>query len=714
MAVDLPVPENEEARLRTLQESGLLDTPPEPEFDRITALACYLFRAPISLISLVDSDRQWFKSVVGLPVRELPRKHAFCAYTILDPAGLVVNDALKDERFADNPLVLGPPHIRFYAGVPLVTAEGCALGTVCVIDTEPRANWDDGHRLALKALGEEVTAQMLHRHSSRALATAFMQQQRAEMRTAMRYAIQEGAAVAGSLEEAYQFVVSQLCKLTGWSVGMVWSTSSRRCIIWHAEGGQFERLREPMMAQLKATLLASKALRERQPLMDLEEKDEVFRSAGLNGHAAFPLFTNGRTQAVLEFWFNGSGQETPRVFRYVADVLKGLEGTFERKEREIRRLEYASELQRINREKDHFLAVLAHELRNPMAPIMNAVELLKTERSGNALEIIERQIRLMVRLVDDLLDVSRLSQGKITLRKQRLDLCEVVRAAVGSAATAWNGRLHALKVEYPDKPLWVEVDPARIEQIVGNLLNNAVKYTPGEKGIELSVFRRGEDACIQVRDEGIGISPEMQKRVFQRYVQTPESRGMSQGGLGLGLNLVKQLVELHHGHVEVYSEGVGHGSTFSVWLPLLADALLNDAVISSAERQKEALNGGETRLRVLVVEDNLDLAQTLVRLLRHWGHEVELASRAEEAVAVAQKFRPEVALVDIGLPEKDGYSVAKMFLEQPRLKEVRLIAMTGYSQPTDRAKATECGFRDYLLKPIDPELLRERLRAAEK
>ncbi len=712
MAIKPPVPENEEQRLRVLRRSGLLDTPPEPEYDRITALACLLFRAPISMVSLVDRDRQWFKSVIGMPVRELPREHAFCAYTILDPKGLVVNDARNDERFFDNPLVVGDPGIRFYAGVPLLSAEGYALGTVCVIDTEPRSSWDDGHHSALEALSKEVMAQMLHHDSSRALAAAFMQQQRAEMRSAMRYAIQEGAAVAGNLEEAYQFVISQLCKLTGWSVGMVWSYPSKECVVWHAQGEAFEPLRETVMTWQRPSPLVSKARRQRKPLMEIyDPPDGLFN---LNAHAAFPLFNNGQSEAVAEFWFRPGGEETTRVFHYVEEVLAGLEGVFERKEKEVRRQEYAIELQRINREKDHFLAVLPHELRNPMAPIMNAVELLKTENPGNAVQIIERQVKLMARLVDDLLDVSRLSQGKITLHKRRVDLCEVVRAAVDSAAAAWDTRLHSMEARYPSGPQWVEADPARIEQIVGNLLNNAVKYTPRDKQIRLSLFRKGDEVCIQVQDEGIGISPEMQKRIFERYVQSPEAKGMAQGGLGLGLDLVRQLVRLHHGRVEVFSEGVGHGSTFSIWLPLAPDARPYDSVIKP-EGSSAGIDGErDPQLRVLVVEDNLDLAQTLIRLLRHWGHEVAQASRAEEALRVAEAFRPEVALVDIGLPEQDGYTVAKMFLEQPQLKEVRLIAMTGYSQPADRAKAEECGFRDYLLKPIDPALLREHLRAGRR
>lgn len=725
----IPIPHNESERLRALHALGLLDTSPDPEFDRITALACYLFRVPISMISLVDHDRQWFKSYVGMATQTVPRNDAFCAYTILDPKGMVVNDARNDARFAENPLVLGAPGIRFYAGVPLMTPEGYALGTVCIIDTEPRSGLDEGLQLALEALSREVMAQASLRYTSAVLAKAFIQQKQDEIRRSTWCAINEGVAAAPDLVEAYRFVIAQLCEVTGWSVGAVWMPSSgnartlRQCKAWYAEGAGFETLRERAVARRCAGVLAQKAWRQDEAVLlsDLElEVDEEWTaclSLGIKGAAAFPLISHGRAQAILEFLFTTVDDETPRLFRFVSEVIAQLGDAFERKEQEARRREHETELRRVNRVKDHFLALLAHELRNPMAPILNAVALLRTPDPGDALEVIERQVNHMARLVDDLLDISRVSRGKITLQKGRIDLTEAVQAAVKTAESAWQQRAQGLRVSYPTEPLWVEADPVRIEQIVGNLLNNAVKYTPPDGVIALALFRKGDEACIEICDEGIGVSREMQKRIFEPFVQTPESQGMTRGGLGLGLDLVKQLVRLHGGSVEVFSEGVGKGSSFSVFLPLMADDLLGDSVMAATPAEARATPGtaGEggrpvVQRRVLIAEDNPDLARTLQRLLTHWGHTVEVAVNSKEALAKALEFRPEVALIDIGLPGSDGYTLAGQMLAQPRLKGLRLIAMTGYSQPSDRSRAAASGFQDFLLKPIDPALLRDRLQ----
>ena len=369
---------------------------------------------------------------------------------------------------------------------------------------------------------------------------------------------------------------------------------------------------------------------------------------------------------------------------------------------EVNRLrDHDAELARTIRLKDHFLAMLAHELRNPLAPILNAVQLLRSENPGDALDVIERQAKHMARLLEDLLDISRITQGKITLHKSRLDLTQSVRHAARSSLFEAN---HLFISEMSDKPLWVEADPVRIEQIIGNLLCNAAKYTEPGKEIRLSLEKDRGEAVLTVRDQGIGIPPEMLERIFEPFVQTKESLQRARGGLGLGLPLVRQLVAIHGGTVTAFSAGPGQGARFTVRLPLLESPVQNDP----GESKRVAEGAPVPMHRVLVVEDNPDMATTLKQLLVAWGHSVEVAMTGAAATAIANKFQPDVVLIDIGLPDMTGYDVAKRLSDLSRTGKPELIAMSGYELESDRSRATQAGFNDYLLKPVDPAELRKR------
>ena len=371
-----------------------------------------------------------------------------------------------------------------------------------------------------------------------------------------------------------------------------------------------------------------------------------------------------------------------------------------------------SELARLNRIKDHFIAMLAHELRNPLAPILNAVEMLRSSDPADAVDVIERQVKHMARLLDDLLDLSRVTMGKITLQKTVIDLAETARAAARTVRPIFVQNRLVLSMTLPADPVWVEADPVRIEQIVGNLLNNAIKSTsPTARPIDvwLELERTEGEAVLRVRDRGIGIPGGMLARIFEPYVQLEGGAHHPQGGLGLGLSLVKQLVEMHGGKALATSEGLGRGAEFCVRLPVVPRPGKAEAAAGIAPPGLSAtLQGTPSRIRrrVLVVEDNIDIANTVARLLTVWGHAAKTVNEGAGAIAAALAHQPQVVILDLGLPDMDGCLVARQLLALPKLHGLHIIAMTGYGQEADRLRAASAGCRDYLLKPVDPALLR--------
>ncbi len=359
--------------------------------------------------------------------------------------------------------------------------------------------------------------------------------------------------------------------------------------------------------------------------------------------------------------------------------------------------------------KDEFLAMLAHELRGPLAPITNALEILRLEPSPSstgrqARAILERQVTHMTRLIDDLLDVARISKGKIALRKERTDLTAILERAVEASRPYIEARQHTLVVNRPDSPTWLTADPARLEQALNNLLTNSAKYTlPGGR-IWLTAQRSGNRAIVSVRDTGIGIAPGLLANVFDLFVQGERTPDRSQGGLGIGLTLVKNIVEMHGGCVRALSAGSGQGAELVFELPLL------EAEASSAARAPDRAASPVTR--ILVVDDSVDAADSLAMLLALDGYDVRTANDGIAAIAAAQDFCPDVMLMDIGLPGADGYTVAERIKRDPALDHVVLIAMTGYGQAEDRERSRAAGFRQHLVKPIDPHALQAILPAS--
>ena len=363
-------------------------------------------------------------------------------------------------------------------------------------------------------------------------------------------------------------------------------------------------------------------------------------------------------------------------------------------------------LQASNRRKDEFLAMLSHELRNPLAPIRTALEVIRRLAPSEpkltwATDVTGRQVAHLTRLVEDLLDVARINQGKIALQIEALDLRSVIAHAVETARPFIDSRRHQLHTSIPDTPVAMRGDFARLSQVIANLLNNAAKYTDEGGSIELALDLRRGQAEISVRDNGVGIDAELLPNIFDLFEQGKRSLDRSQGGLGVGLTLVHRLVELHQGEVTARSDGSGRGAEFRVVLPCLSEVGDGSAPV------RDSGGGAKARAacRILVVDDNHDAAEATKVLLELGGHEVKMVGSGADALASAPVFAPHVVLLDIGLPEMDGYVVAQRLRELAETRGACLIALTGYGQPADRERARSAGFDHHLTKPADPDSL---------
>jgi signal transduction histidine kinase len=364
-------------------------------------------------------------------------------------------------------------------------------------------------------------------------------------------------------------------------------------------------------------------------------------------------------------------------------------------------------LRESDRRKTEFLAMLAHELRNPLAPLRNGLQVLRlTAHDGPTAEqaraMMDRQLTHVVRLIDDLLDLSRIGNGKIDLRRGRIELAAAVQDAVESTRPLFEERGHELTVNLPSRPVHVDGDRTRLAQVFANLLNNAAKYTEPGGHVRLSVEQQGSDVVVHVRDDGVGIPQDKLQAIFEMFTQLDVSLDRARGGLGIGLNLVRGLVEMHGGRVEARSDGPGHGSEFVVRLPVL---------LSGGPRASQ----GEAEVvhccvyRILVVDDNRDGADSLAMMLQLMGHEVETAYDGLEALDVAEAFRPEVMLLDLGLPRLDGYEVARRVRRSQWGDSVVLIAQTGWGQEEDRQRSKAAGFNFHVVKPLDAKVLEKLL-----
>ena len=379
-------------------------------------------------------------------------------------------------------------------------------------------------------------------------------------------------------------------------------------------------------------------------------------------------------------------------------------------EKELKRK--AESLAEKDRRKDEFLAMLAHELRNPLAPISNAIEVarqktLSEQMKEKALIMASEQISHMVRLLDDLLDVSRITYGKISLRFENIDACEILRQAVDIARPMINARHHTLRMDIPACPIWVRGDTTRLTQLFGNLLNNAAKYTQNGGMISLSMQENDRELVVHVKDNGIGIDPRQLPHIFDMFTQVDNSMERSFGGLGLGLTLVKNITEMHHGIIEAHSQGKGKGTEFIVRLPVGQGGQVT-AKAAAAENQ------ASPSFRILVVDDNEASAKTLGWMMESLGHKIELAYTAKTALSIAHEFKPDIILLDIGMPDMNGYELCQHMRRDPVLKNAVFIAQTGWGQDQHMQRSREAGFDFHLIKPISFEILQSQLKSIRK
>jgi signal transduction histidine kinase len=367
----------------------------------------------------------------------------------------------------------------------------------------------------------------------------------------------------------------------------------------------------------------------------------------------------------------------------------------------------ADALAAADRRKDEFLAVLGHELRNPLAPLQNGLELLALGSNDPALvaharQVMERQLRHLVRLVDDLLDVARIRSGKIVLELERVEIAAMIGSAVELARPVIDGRGHDLRLNLPPEPLWVDADGTRLPQLLANLLNNAAKYTEEGGRISLNVARLESDVIVSVRDNGIGMDAPALNNVFELFAQAAGPTHAVQGGLGVGLSLARSIAQLHGGVLTAHSEGPGKGSEFVLRLPAAAPP-----VAGSSEASRPTDSG--LRQRILVVDDNVDAAESLGTMLAYSGHDVRVAHGGAEALTAAREFEPNVMILDLGMPGMDGYAVARAIRSDARLARTRLIALSGYGQPEDRRRTADVGFDEHLVKPVEHDVLNAAL-----
>ena len=781
-------------RLAALNATALLDTPADEAFDRFTRLAVRLLKADAAFVSLLDAERVFFKSYVSagaIPpeICEVPIEASFCPYTVARGKLLLVSDARIDPQFQAHAAIRDFGLIA-YAGVPLVTADGHALGTFCVIDVQPHP-WTQDEIQLLTDLGAAVVSEIklrigIARHMQDATRLEASERRFNTAFHANPLPISIVSYPDGRVIDVNHAVERQLGYRRDEIVGK--TTAELKLYTVPTERDAFFRmLREQgrvtdFEAQLKTKdgdarifLMSSEIIeldgraclltstnditarkRAEISLQQALERLELAHSAGRSGTFDWNLVTNeiqwseaeeklyglepGEFKGRYENW--RSAVHPDDIENAEKGLVKAIKDAVEMKiEYRIIRPDgtvlwiYATgnviydaqgkplrmvginiditdrknieiALREADRRKDEFLAMLAHELRNPLMPIRNAVQILKESNADpahlkTARDIVERQITHMTRLVDDLVDVARLTQGKITLKKEKIEVATVVDDAVELARPIISERGHDLTIELPQQPVLLHVDSVRLSQALGNMLTNAAKYTqPGGK-IELTGANSGDEVKITVRDNGIGIVPDMLARVFDLFTQSERTLDRSQGGLGIGLALVKRLIEMHGGRVEAHSAGIGQGSEFVLRLPLAGYAPEELVSTKKTMRSSEVTKSH----RILVVDDNEDSAEVTAILLRLDGHEVTVVHSGHAAIEQIPTVLPDILLLDIGLPEMDGYELARHLRNLPETRDAVFIALTGYGRPDDRQNSKNAGYDHHLVKPIEPEEL---------
>jgi PAS domain S-box-containing protein len=470
-----------------------------------------------------------------------------------------------------------------------------------------------------------------------------------------------------------------------------------------AEARAIERL------EFGQAICGTVALR-RQPLAmsHIQSSNEpiagLVRGWGIRAYACAPLLAGDRLLGTLSFASRSKEAFEPDELEFLETITQYVTVAYER-------LRLIEEMREQDRRKDEFLATLSHELRNPLAPIRNGLHLFRLA-AGNpsivetARSMMERQVDHMVRLVDDLLDMSRISRNKLELRREWVELGTVLRTAVETSRPMIDAAGHALELQLPEAPVLLDADPVRLAQVFSNLVNNAAKYTPRGGRIRVAAHGGADEVRVTVSDNGIGIAPAELARIFDMFVQLERTPESAHGGLGIGLTLVKRLVEMHDGEVTARSAGPGQGSEFEVRLPIVVP----DRAGASAERPEDSR--AQPRRRIVVADDNRDAADSLAMMLQCLGHEVFVAHDGEAAVELATSVEPDIAFLDLGMPRMTGHEAARRICEQSNARRPMLVAITGWGQEEDRRRSSAAGFDRHLVKPVDLAMLQAVIEEA--
>ena len=658
MSQSLPIPPNEEERLKALASYQIMDTLAEKEFDNLTRIASHVFDAPIALITLLDEERQWFKSKVGIEAESTPREISFCQYAIVDGETLIVNDAQEDERFENNPLVTGNPNIRFYAGHPITNEQGHSLGTLCVIDGKPRSATPEQIEL-LRGLAETAMSLIECRKANYRL-------------------------------EIYKRFFDESLNLM--------------CIV--DMQGICREINPFFMKKLgweQSQLLS-------RPLMDFfhpDDQEQAYaRLAKLNeGEPAVEFENRLRKKDGSYIWVQWNCQPDPaagQMFAIAYDITPLKEKN--------------AALHEAIHHKDIFLSNMSHEIRTPMNAIIGFSDLMERTKLGPTqreyLDAISVAGNNLLAIINDILDLSKIEAGKIDLESKPLELKKVIQDAIKLSQSRAEEKGLRLKASLDmDAPEYIMGAPPRLHQILVNLISNAVKFTnEGSVTVDIEVKDRDEEhagLCFKVSDTGIGISEEDQERIFNRFEQARQPKEVLFGGTGLGLSIVKMLVELHGGYIEVESQ-LGKGTTFSCYLPL--------PIVQSPEKPKATDVDTNSTLklsgvRILLAEDN-KLNQKLGSFaLKNNGAIVEFAEDGEAAVEMAKKQVYDIILMDLQMPKMNGYEATEEIRKNLKVN-TPIIACTAHSLVGERTKCIEAGMNDYISKPYTEAVLIEVIQQA--